>query len=257
MEKSRGKKIYKLFAPNSNISIDKTLIQFVRHLDSGPCHERSLQGHQNQVKECRYTACCKVPSLPNDFGRGDMLISFRTMANVQANIFVSAPYQTPKDGLFQRATSFQDSFEELKTHYATDDSIRHPDYRAELQTLLSTYFEELLGIAGASEVKAPRPRAPASTPKKPLRRRIPRRRPPRRRPLRRRTPLRQLPRRRRPWQRRCDPAGGGQRSPRAHRWRINLFVLDERCAVVCRNRTAIQLPAEFHLRFILQNRKKL
>ena len=52
--------------------------------------------------------------------------------------FLTAPYQTPKDELFQRATSFQD------------------DYRAELQTLLTTYNEELLGIAGASGVKAPR-----------------------------------------------------------------------------------------------------
>ena len=110
----------------------------------------------------------KFPPLPNEFGRGDMLISsfFRTMENVQANIFVSAPYQTPKDGLFQRPTSFQDSFEEeLKTHYATDDIGRHPDYRAELQTLLSTYYEELLGMA--SEVKAPITMAPARTPKKP------------------------------------------------------------------------------------------
>ena len=43
----------------------------------------------------------KFPPLPNDFGQGNMLISFRTMAHVQANILVSAPYQTPKDGLFQ------------------------------------------------------------------------------------------------------------------------------------------------------------
>ena len=55
---------------------------------------------------------------------------------------MSAPYQTPKDGLFQRATSFQVSLEEeLKTQYATDDISRHPDYRAELQTLLSTYYQ--------------------------------------------------------------------------------------------------------------------
>ena len=67
-----------------------------------------------------------------------MLISFRTMVYVQANIFLLAPYQTPKDQLFQRATSFQDSLqEELKAHYATDDTSRHLDYRAELQTLLS------------------------------------------------------------------------------------------------------------------------
>ena len=36
-----------------------------------------------------------------------------------------------------------------------------------------------------------------------------------------------------------DPVEGRGQSPRAHRWQINLVVLDERCAVVCRNRTAI------------------
>ena len=51
----------------------------------------------------------KFPPLPNDFGRGDMLISFKTMEHVQANIFLSAPNQTPKDELFQRATSVQES----------------------------------------------------------------------------------------------------------------------------------------------------
>ena len=35
----------------------------------------------------------------------------------------------------------------------------------------------------------------------------------------------------------------------------NLVVLDERCAVVCRNRTAIQLPAEFHLRIAFKFRR--
>ena len=30
-------------------------------------------------------------------------------------------------------------------------------------------------------------------------------------------------------------------------WQINLVVRDERCAVVCRTRTAMQFPAEFHL----------
>ena len=29
--------------------------------------------------------------------------------------------------------------------------------------------------------------------------------------------------------------------------KLILFLIDERCAVVCRNRTAIQLPSEFHL----------
>ena len=110
----------------------------------------------------------KFPPLPNDFGRGNMLISFRTMAYVQANTLLSELYLTSKDELFQRATSFQESLEEeLKAHYATEDISRHPDYRAELQTLLSTYYEELLGVAGASGVKAPRPLALASTPTKP------------------------------------------------------------------------------------------
>ena len=46
-----------------------------------------------------------------------------------------------------------------------------------------------------------------------------------------------------------DPGeGSGQRSQRAPLWQINRVVLDERCAVVCRNRTAILLPVEFHLR---------
>ena len=65
----------------------------------------------------------KFSPLPNDFGLGDLLISFRTVAYVQANILpLLAPYQTPKDELSQRATSFQDSLEgELKTHYATDN----------------------------------------------------------------------------------------------------------------------------------------
>ena len=44
--------------------------------------------------------------------------------------------------------------DDISRHYATDDISRHPDYSTELQTLLSTYYEELLGIAGASEVKA-------------------------------------------------------------------------------------------------------
>ena len=71
-----------------------------------------------------------------------MLLSFKTMAYVQAKCFLSAPHQTPKDELFQQATSFQDSFlEELTTYYATYNISRHPDYRAELQTpgLLLTY----------------------------------------------------------------------------------------------------------------------
>ena len=52
---------------------------------------------------------------------------------------------------------------------------------------------------------------------------------------------RRRPPRRRPRQRRAKESAG---APVAN----NLVVLDEPCAVVCRNRTAIQLPAEFHLR---------
>ena len=41
---------------------------------------------------------------------------------------------------------------------------------------------------------------------------------------------------------------GQRRSLRARRGQINLVVFDERCAVVCRTRTAMQFPADFHLR---------
>ena len=43
------------------------------------------------------------------------------------------------------------------------------------------------------------------------------------------------------------PGLGQRRSPRARLWQINLVVLDERCAAVCRTRTTMQYPAEFHL----------
>ena len=142
----RKRCVSKLFASNSNFGIDKTLIQFVRHLDSGgrsQAHAMSdlCKVTRTKSRNVATLLAAKFPPLPNNFGQGDMLISFRAMVYVQANIFVSTPDQTPKDGLFQRATSFQDSVEEeLKTHYATDDISRHPDYRAELQTLLSTYY---------------------------------------------------------------------------------------------------------------------
>ena len=138
--------VSKLFASNSNVHMDKTLIQFFRHLDSGcRCQAHAMSDLcKVTITKSRNVATllvAKFPPLLNNFGQGCMLISFRTMAYVQANIFLSAPYQTPKDGLFQRATSFQDSLEEeLKIFYATDDISRHPDYRAELQTLLSTYY---------------------------------------------------------------------------------------------------------------------
>ena len=53
----------------------------------------------------------KFPTPPNDFGLGDLLISVWTMVYVHAHIFLSAPYQTPKNELFQRATSVQESLE--------------------------------------------------------------------------------------------------------------------------------------------------
>ena len=49
------------------------------------------------------------------------------MAYVQANILLTAPYTTPSDELFKRASSFQESLEaELKTHYKTEDAARTP-----------------------------------------------------------------------------------------------------------------------------------
>ena len=84
-------------------------------------------------------------------------------------------------------------------------------------------------------------------------------------PMRRRTPRRRTPLTSRPppggpraggVRRRAGARAGGvptqgrgqRRSPRARRWQINLVVLDERCAVVCRTRITMQFPAEFHLR---------
>ena len=45
------------------------------------------------------------------------------MAYVQANILLTAPYTTPLDELFKRASSFQESLEaELKTYYKMKDA---------------------------------------------------------------------------------------------------------------------------------------
>ena len=45
------------------------------------------------------------------------------MAYVQANILLTAPYTTPSDELFKRASSFQESLEaELKTYYKMEES---------------------------------------------------------------------------------------------------------------------------------------
>ena len=90
-------------------------------------------------------------------GRCDKLISCRTISYVQANILLAAPFQSPRDELFQRATSFQESLEEeMKTEYKTKDVSSHPDYRRELLALLSTYYEDLLDLKGACGVAVTR-----------------------------------------------------------------------------------------------------
>ena len=87
----------------------------------------------NKSRKITTLLAAEFPPLPTDLnGRGDQLISFRTMAYVQANMFLAAPCQTPKEDLFQRATSFQESIEEaFKSDYNTDDVSSHPDYRKE------------------------------------------------------------------------------------------------------------------------------
>ena len=67
-----------------------------------------------------------------------LVIASRTMAYVQANILLTAPYMTPSDELFKQASSFQESLEaELKTYYKTEDACRHPEYLEELLALLT------------------------------------------------------------------------------------------------------------------------
>ena len=71
-----------------------------------------------------------------------------------------------------------------------EDACRHPEDLEELLALLTSYYEGVLGMAGASGVTAPRALALSCTP---------RRTPPTSRPPRRRGPLaRRSPRRRRP-----------------------------------------------------------
>ena len=99
---------------------------------------------------------------------GMALISFRTMAYVQANSFLVEPYQTPKEDLFLRATSFQESIEEAFTSdYNSDDVTSHPDYRKEFHALLSTYYEGVLEMKGASGVTSTSSLALRRTPQKP------------------------------------------------------------------------------------------
>ena len=135
----------------------------------------------------------------------------------------------------------QESLEEgYRAEYPTNDDGIHPDFFKPCITvgLLSTYYDDVLGVKGASGESAPSPlklhcSVCAKTPQTSSQR---------------------------PSVAPCTGAGAAaacgdgpvegrwQRSQRAHRWQINLVVLDEGCAVVSRNRTAIQLPAEFHLR---------
>ena len=87
---------------------------------------------------------------------------------MQSNILLTAPYTTPSDELFKRASSFQESLEaELKTYYKMEDACRHPDYLEELLALLTSYYEGVLAMAGASGVTAPRALALSCTPKRP------------------------------------------------------------------------------------------
>ena len=91
------------------------------------------------------------PSLLYDGDRQDKLISFKTvtMAYVQANILMCATYLTPKEDLFERALSFQDSLEAgYKTDHATIDSdgTLHSDYRRELQVVLSQSLGQYLTV---------------------------------------------------------------------------------------------------------------
>ena len=82
-------------------------------------------------------------------------VSFKTY--VQANILLSATYASPKEELFERARSSQES---LEAYYMDENlTIRHtihPDFRKELQTVLSTYFENIQGVKGAGGQGAPR-----------------------------------------------------------------------------------------------------
>ena len=61
---------------------------------------------------------CQCDKLP--------VISFRTMAYVQANILLFATYLTPKEELFKRARTFQDSLEAAyKQDHPSSDGTRH------------------------------------------------------------------------------------------------------------------------------------
>ena len=95
------KECLETFASNSNVTIDKTLIEFVPPLTQAHAMSDLCKVTVTKSRNVATLLAAKLPPLPNDFGRGGILISFRMMAYVQANIFLSAPCQTPKDELFQ------------------------------------------------------------------------------------------------------------------------------------------------------------
>jgi hypothetical protein len=99
----------------------------------------------------------EFPKLKGEGGRIDKLISFKTMAYVQANIFLCAPKDTPRDELFERARTFQDSLESTyKDEHRSTGGILDPEYRNDLQKVLTEYYEEVLNFKGASGVSQPR-----------------------------------------------------------------------------------------------------
>ena len=54
--------------------------------------------------------------------------------------------------------ALQESLEEgYKADYPNDDGGIHPEYCQALHNLLSTYYQDVLGVKGASGVSAPRP----------------------------------------------------------------------------------------------------
>ena len=54
---------------------------------------------------------------------------------------------TQKEDLFERARTFQDSFEAgYNADHPTVDGTLHSNYRRELQVVLSQYYEEVLGF---------------------------------------------------------------------------------------------------------------
>jgi len=99
----------------------------------------------------------EFPRLRGDGERIDKLISFKTMAYVQANIFLCAPRDTPRDELFERARTFQDSLENTyKEMHRSTGWILDPEYRHDLHKVLTEYYEEVLNMKGAGGDAKPR-----------------------------------------------------------------------------------------------------